>query len=97
VEYLNANRIRTLVMRQMDEAMARVDVFVAPTFATNLLLVTNLTGHPSLTLPNGFRDDGTPVSLSFIGRLFGETELLAVGKAYQEATGFHRKHPEGFS
>lgn len=97
VEYINANRVRTQVMRQMDDLMQRVDVFVTPTFAANVLLVTNLTGHPSLTLPNGFREDGTPVSLSFIGQLFGESELLAVGKAYQEATGFHRKHPAGFA
>jgi Asp-tRNA(Asn)/Glu-tRNA(Gln) amidotransferase A subunit family amidase len=95
VEYINANRVRSLVMRQMDEVMERVDVFVAPTFTANLLLVTNMTGHPSLTMPNGFREDGTPVSVSFVGRLFGESELLAVGKAYQEATGFHRKHPPG--
>jgi Asp-tRNA(Asn)/Glu-tRNA(Gln) amidotransferase A subunit family amidase len=95
VEYINANRVRSLVMRQMAEVMERVDVFVAPTFATNLLLVTNMTGHPSLTMPNGFREDGTPVSVSFVGQLFGESELLAVGKSYQEATGFHRKHPPG--
>ncbi len=97
VEYLNANRVRSLVMRQMDEVMERVDVFLTPSFAANILLITNMTGHPSLTMPNGFREDGTPVSLSFIGRLFGESELLAVGKAYQEATGFHRKHPAGFA
>ncbi|MBM4188120.1 MAG: amidase [Gemmatimonadetes bacterium] len=93
VEYINANRVRTLLMRQMDELMRRVDVFVTPSFGGQVLLVTNLTGHPSLTLPNGFRDDGTPVSLSFIGQLWGEANLLAVGKAYQEATGFHRRHP----
>lgn len=96
VEYINANRVRTLVMRQMDQVMQRVDVFITPTFAANILLITNLTGHPSLTVPSGFREDGTPVSISLIGQLFGESELLAVGKAYQEATGFHRKHPAGF-
>jgi Asp-tRNA(Asn)/Glu-tRNA(Gln) amidotransferase A subunit family amidase len=97
VEYINANRVRSLVMQRMEEAMRRVDVFITPTFAANILLITNLTGHPSLTMPNGFREDGTPVSISFIGRLFGESELLAVGKAYQEATGWHRKHPAGFA
>jgi Asp-tRNA(Asn)/Glu-tRNA(Gln) amidotransferase A subunit family amidase len=61
-----------------------------------MLLVTNLTGHPSLTLPNGFREDGTPTSISFVGGLWGEADLLAVGKAYQEASGFHRKHPAAF-
>jgi Asp-tRNA(Asn)/Glu-tRNA(Gln) amidotransferase A subunit family amidase len=44
-------------------------------------------------LPNGFRDDGTPVSLTFLGGLFEEPKVLAVARAYQEATGFHLKHP----
>ena len=60
------------------------------------LLLTNLTGHPTLVLPNGYRKQGdveTPFSLTFTGRLFGETELLAVGHAYQQATGHHLRHP----
>ena len=36
---------------------------------------------------------GTTVSLTFLGQLYGEAKLLAVAKAYQEATGFHLKHP----
>lgn len=97
VEYINANRVRSLLMREMDKAMAGIDVLVTPSFGGNVLLITNLTGHPCLALPNGFRDNGTPVSLSFIGKLWGESEVLTVGKAYQEATGFHRKYPPSFS
>jgi Asp-tRNA(Asn)/Glu-tRNA(Gln) amidotransferase A subunit family amidase len=37
---------------------------------------------------------GTPVSLTFLGNLYREAELLAFARAYQEATGFHRKHPK---
>ena len=47
-----------------------------------------------MVLPNGFREDGTPVSITFMGRLYGEAEALAVAKAFQDATGFHTKHPE---
>src|SRR5439155_901222 len=36
---------------------------------------------------------GTPVSLTFLGQLYGEAKLLAFAKAYQDATGFHLKHP----
>ena len=86
-------------------------MIVAPTQSTQLL-VTNLTGHPALILPNGFRGDdapkarvretgevdpggpGTPVSLTFLGNLYGEAKLLAVAKAYQDATGFHLKRPK---
>ena len=93
VEYVNANRARTLAMQQMAELFKKVDVIVAPTFG-NQLLVTNLTGHPAVILPNGFRDDGTPVSLTFLGNLFAEDQLLAVANAYQQATDFHLKHPK---
>ncbi len=96
VEYINANRARTILMRDMDRFMEPLDVLVMPSFGGNMLMATNLTGHPSLTVPNGWRDDGTPVSISFVGKLFGEADLLAVGKAFQDATGFHRKHPDAF-
>ncbi len=94
VEYLRANRIRTLLMRQMAELMAKVDLYVAPTFAD--LLTTNLTGHPSVCLPNGFTKRGgaeVPESIVFTGRLHGESVLMAVASAYQEATGYNRKRP----
>jgi Asp-tRNA(Asn)/Glu-tRNA(Gln) amidotransferase A subunit family amidase len=94
VEYIRANRIRTLVMREMERAMEAVDLFVAPTFAGGHLLLTNLTGHPALVLPNGFRaGDGTPTSITFTGKLNGEAELMATARAYQQATEFHLARP----
>jgi Asp-tRNA(Asn)/Glu-tRNA(Gln) amidotransferase A subunit family amidase len=92
VEYLRANRIRTLLMKEMAEIMAQVDLYVGG----NDLLVTNLTGHPTVVLPNGFRKESgveLPTSLTFTGRLYGESELLAVAHAYQQATGHHRRRP----
>jgi Asp-tRNA(Asn)/Glu-tRNA(Gln) amidotransferase A subunit family amidase len=97
VEYLQANRIRTLVMEEMHKVMQQVDVFITPSFGGNVLLLTNLTGHPAVVMPNGFNADGTPVSISFVGKLFGEADLLAVSKAYQDATGFHLKVPPLFA
>ncbi len=95
VDYINANRLRTTAIAAWDKLMNTVDVIVTPTSAANLsqLVATNLTGHPALILPNGFRPDGTPVSLTFLAGLFEEEKLLAVGRAYQEATGFHLVHP----
>jgi Asp-tRNA(Asn)/Glu-tRNA(Gln) amidotransferase A subunit family amidase len=95
VDYVNANRVRTTAIRAWDALMKTVDVIVTPTGAANLpqLVATNLTGHPAVILPNGFRDDGTPVSLTFLGGLFEEAKLLAVANAYQRATGFHLVHP----
>jgi len=77
--------------------MDGVDVFITPSYGGTVLLTTNLTGHPAVTLPSGFQENGTPVSISFIGRLFGEAELLSVAKAFQDATGYHLNHPPEFT
>lgn len=89
VDYLTAQRARTLLMSEMKAVMETVDLYAGG----NDLQITNLTGHPTVCLPNGFRKDGTPTALTFTGRLFGEGTLLAVAKAYQDATGHHRKRP----
>lgn len=96
VEYLRANRVRRLVMAATEDAIRGVDLYVAPSFGGDNLLRTNLTGHPALCLPNGFRSDGTPTSITFTGRLFGEAALLSAGEAFQAATDFHRRRPPGF-
>jgi Asp-tRNA(Asn)/Glu-tRNA(Gln) amidotransferase A subunit family amidase len=94
VEYIRANRLRTLLMRAMAEVMTNVDLYVGG----GDLLITNLTGHPTVVMPNGLRKQReseieTPISISFTGRLYGESELLAVARAYQDATGHHLKRP----
>jgi len=93
VEYIRANRIRYKLMQEMAELMKTVDLYIAPSFDNNLLL-TNLTGHPSVVVPNGFGKDGLPTSISFTGQLFDEGRLLAAAKQYQDATGWRLKHPD---
>jgi len=93
VEYIQANRVRSLVIHDMAELMADVDVIVAPPLTGENVLLTNLTGHPCVVLPNGFSKEGTPTSVLFLGRLFDEATLLAVAKKFQDATEFHLKHP----
>jgi Asp-tRNA(Asn)/Glu-tRNA(Gln) amidotransferase A subunit family amidase len=95
VEYVQANRVRALIMRVLAELMERIDLYVAPSFSSNLLL-TNLTGHPAVVLPNGFSAEGTPTSITLTGRLYDEATLLAVAKAYQDATDFHLRRPPLF-
>lgn len=94
VDYLNANRVRTQAIEAWDRLMQSVDVIVTPTNAGAQLTATNLTGHPAVIVPHGFREDGTPVSLTFLGRLFGEEAMLRVAHAYQRATGHHTRHPK---
>lgn len=92
VDYIRANRLRTQLMREMAKVMDTVDLYVGG----GDLAITNLTGHPTVCLPNGFTKRGgadVPTAITFTGRLFGEEELLSVAKAYQDATGFHLKRP----
>jgi Asp-tRNA(Asn)/Glu-tRNA(Gln) amidotransferase A subunit family amidase len=93
VAYIQANRVRTLLMEEMAEKMKLIDVYVAPSSDDNNVLLTNLTGYPAVVVPNGFDEKGLPTSISFIGNLFGEAKTLRVAQAFQEATSFHRKHP----
>jgi Asp-tRNA(Asn)/Glu-tRNA(Gln) amidotransferase A subunit family amidase len=93
-DYVNANRARTLAMEAWRKLFSEVDVIVTPTSGSSQLVATNLTGHPAVILPNGFRENGTPVSLTFLGRLFDEATLCRVAMAYQNATDFHLAHPK---
>lgn len=86
VEYLRAQRVRTLLMHEMAKVMETVDLYVGG----NDLVLCNMTGHPTVVMPNG----KPPEAITFTGRLYGESDLLAVAMAYQEATGHHRKHPD---
>jgi Asp-tRNA(Asn)/Glu-tRNA(Gln) amidotransferase A subunit family amidase len=96
VEYIQANRQRTRLMRMMASVFAAVDVYVTPSLSGPSLLVTNLTGHPQVVLPAGFRDEQSPHSISFVGRLYDEATLLRVAGAYEQATVWHKKNPPGF-
>ncbi len=96
VEYINACRLRYDVMQKADPFIQQYDIIIAPPETGDQLAITNLTGHPSVTLPNGFNADGTPASITFIGKLFDEETLLAFAKAYQEETKFNLQHPPAF-
>jgi len=127
VEYLQAQRIRAMVMQQFADAVSRFDVYIAPyldmraasaaagrgeapdgrgggrgranggTPPPNAIRdhfqVANLCGYPAVGVPNGFTGDAKPTSITFMGRLYNEAEVLAVARAYQERAGWHLKHP----
>ena len=96
VEYINANRARSLLNQEMANLMEKVDVYLIPSYYGDNLLRTNLTGHPCVVVPNGFNDKGSPTSISFIGNLYNDGNVLAVAKAFQEASDWHKKHPPKF-
>src|SRR5690606_16249310 len=91
VEYIRAQRARTLLMRQMDDVMSTFDAFITPTNSSSLGL-TNLTGHPAVALKAGFVA-GLPVEIMVTGRLYDEATMLRVALAYERATKWHTMHP----
>ena len=103
VEYIQADRHRLLLMKEMNQLLSQVDLIVVPpsepgTPISNPLgrntPLTNLTGHPCVVVPNGFIEDGTPSTMTFVGKLHAEAEILAVAKRYQDATDFHVQYPD---
>ena len=96
VEYLEASRVRRLLQQDMQALLKDIDVYVSPAFSGSNLLVTNLTGHPCVAVPDGFLENGAPASITFCGRMYGEAEALEVARAYQEATPWDERHPVTF-
>jgi Asp-tRNA(Asn)/Glu-tRNA(Gln) amidotransferase A subunit family amidase len=114
VEYLQSQRMRSIMMQQLAAATADVDVYLAPSTNGNPRApegaaapavppppnltqqhsqMANLACYPAVALPNGFMENGAPTSINFMAQPFGEASLLALAKAYQDATDFNRKHP----
>ncbi len=54
--------------------------------------LTNRTGHPVISVPNGF-SHGSPTALHLTGKLFGEQEILLLAHAFQARTDFHLQDP----
>lgn len=96
VEYIQANRVRRLLQEDMRALLEDIDAYVSPAAAGNNLLVTNLTGHPCVAVPDGFLDEKSPASITFCGRMYGEAEMLEVARAYQAATPWDERHPAAF-
>lgn len=93
VEYIQANRARAMYQVMLADAFRDVDVVVAPSYRLGILGATNLTGQPCVAVPNGFTDEGTPLSISFLANLYQDAEALQIAHAYQQATDFHLRRP----
>jgi len=114
VEYLQSQRMRSIMMQQLAAATADVDVYLAPSTNGNPRApegaaapavppppnltqqhsqMANLACYPAVALPNGFMENGAPTSINFMAKPFGEAALLALAKAYQDATDFNKQHP----
>ena len=52
------------------------------------------TGHPAISVPCGFTNEGLPVGFQIVGRYRDEIGVLQLAKAFENATGFWEKLPE---
>src|SRR5579875_924332 len=96
VEYINANRYRSVLCQKVQDLMREYDVVICPTFVGNQLLITNLTGNPVVAMPIGFNKNGSPLSITLVGNLYDEASILEAAKAYQDKTEINKKHPPLF-
>ena len=92
IELVQAQRIRRTIMDAMADIFQNVDALATPSFAANLLLITNGTGHPALVLPNNFKNR-QPHGFTLIGRLFDEGTLCRLGRALETRFGVSSQHP----
>ena len=82
-ELVQADRFRRLCMEYFDELFNGLDAIVGPSYADGVLLTTNCTGHPSLTVPVGLKKSGSPHAVTLVGRLFDEGTLLRLGTSLE--------------
>lgn len=108
-DYLKASRIRTVCQKAMASFFAEWDLLLAPgelmtafpadgsfadiTWSDPVGAMGNLCGLPGLAVPCGFGRSHLPASLTIIGGAFDETRVLALARAYQGITDWHRQRP----
>ncbi len=93
VEYINANRHRYQLIQKVNEVIEKYDAIICPTWVGNQAAITNLTGHPAISMPTGFDKNHSPTSITLVGKLYDEATLLAIAKVYQDATQWNKMHP----
>ena len=96
VEYIQANRHRTKLIEDFHEVAKDYDVILSPTFGGKQLLITNLTGHPAISIPTGFNRENSPTSITLLGNLFDEESILRLAHYIQNESEFKTEIPPGF-
>lgn len=108
-DYVQAQRVRRFVQRQVAALFEQVDLIVTPTSSTGAPALATLDfddlldplhtpywngmGNPAMSVPMGFSPTGLPIGMQIIGRPFDEAAVFAAGYAYQQLTDWHLKVP----
>jgi len=96
VEYIQANRFRTKLIEETNKIFNNYDIIISPSFGKNQLLITNLTGHPAISIPNGLDENNKPTSITFIANYYQEDVLLSFVDLIQKETNHHLNKPPLF-
>ena len=110
LDYVHAQRGRTLLFRQIDEAMKTVDFIATPTMPrTGMTFAESQVAPPVPSSPftrlaniTGQPSislpcgfhEGLPIGLLLTGRAFEEAAVLRIANAYEKATEWHRRRPD---
>ena len=96
IEYIEAQRLRRVIALEIDAVCEQVDAVLAPGGAEEMLLATNGSGHPSLTIRTGFDAAGMPVGATLYGRWWEESTIVAIGERIEAAMGAARRRPPDY-
>ena len=106
--YYKVQKIRSLLRRQVLDAMERCDILVLPTLGKPamgmddserefhpyiLTPIFNVAGAPAISLPCGFSPAGLPIGLQIAGRPGEEETVLKVAHAYEQNSPWHTRRP----
>jgi len=94
VDLIQGDRLRRRVMQMMAEQMAGVDAMIGPNFAGGMLVMTNYTGHPCLTLRAGF---GERELQPLTGQAAQQGQSLSSAVGTEEGREGEKAGPETFS
>ena len=97
VEYIQANRHREVLVNDIKVLFKNFDIILSPSFGKNQILITNLTGHPVVSVPNGLDEKGRPTSISVIGNHGAEDKILYFAEMLQNELKFNKKRPPLFN
>ena len=97
VEYIQANRHREVLVNDIRVLFKNFDIILSPSFGKNQILITNLTGHPVVSVPNGLDEKGRPTSISVIGNHGAEDKILYFAEMLQNELKFNKKRPPLFN
>ena len=99
LDFMQSQRRRLILMKEMAKAMNGFDMFVSGSGQVGL---TNQTGHPAAVVPYdyGVRNPDAesptemPLTTTLIGDLFADDKILSVAHAFQQGSDWHSRRPE---